>query len=237
MTRSYFSFSITVAGFGAACLIFAGFGASADPIRDVGAIQGTWRQVSGKDSRGATKSGFQGLVIDGDRYAILPEKREQESIIAAREVGGVFEIDRSSDLGTPSGAKRVVLLDRGIFKLDGNRLRLCFSGSRDLPRPSRIESTPENKAALLTLERIGPVPAEERPLARRLDGEWHLVGTKFGGVDGPLPKPAEFKVRIDGSSWLEIKTPVYRGGSSSIRTRPGSSSSPCRTRRTSSGVC
>lgn len=122
---------------------------------DAEAIQGTWEVVSaeedGKPSRQLVGCH---VVLDGEtitlegkhrptrisKYRLDPDKRPIPQIDIAGRSGG-----------WDSG------VDKGIYQLEGDRLKMCFSGANREARPLGFSTRAGDGRGLVVLRRIGPV--------------------------------------------------------------------------------
>jgi len=139
-----------------ALFLLFGMGASSgEPDPDHKAFQGTWNLV--ESTRSGRKEEVKGRIT-------ITFKGDQWKVQLGTESGGksgTFKVDSTKK---PKAFEMVDGGDRyiGIYTLDGNRLKICTvspkkdkENKRPLPeRPTTFESTKENQADLMVLERM-----------------------------------------------------------------------------------
>ncbi len=152
-----------------AALAACAFGQSSDAQK----LQGTWNMVSlSMDGETLPASAFRGakFVMEGYRFT---------SSGMGAVYAGTFEVDGAA---TP---KAITLhftdgpekgnVNRGIYELDGDRLRLCLN-TRGGAAPARFAAEPGTGIALEELQHAAPSD---------LEGEWSMVSGTFDGQ--PVP--------------------------------------------------
>jgi hypothetical protein len=180
--------------------IIAGTSALGELIDEPKPIQGSWKQVSAKRGGRTLGDGEPKLEIHDATYT---ETQEQviKCKLSLKETDGLLTVDREYE-----GVGRAKP-DLGVFDLSGRRLRICFGAVRS----SKVESTPKSNTMMFTWERQGDAPADSTPLARRLDGDWSLVGTVADGAELKTPPGMKIVMSIAGGVASE-KTRTSQSG-------------------------
>lgn len=126
----------------------------ADPAADAALLkrlQGDYAMRKHVQAGKVASETFRRLRIKGDRVQFLAGKRvllDAKLTVAASEKPAQITIH----IKAPNKVERKM---RGILKLEGQQLTLCFAYNRILnaKRPTTFESTAENRCDLMTLAR------------------------------------------------------------------------------------
>lgn len=158
------------------------------PKTDKERFQGTWQCVSVSGGGETIKvedfgqNGLPGTVkFDGDKLL----SRDFNSDGKVVETKGSFKLDPSRkpkeiDLIYDPEAK--VKSARGIYELEGDSLRLCFPGSPDKDRPTKLESKKGERYMLMTYKRVAKIDADMIELEKkRFKGTWQFASYEVDG--------------------------------------------------------
>jgi RNA polymerase sigma factor (sigma-70 family) len=155
---------------------------------DAEKIQGTWRVVSaeqgGKEAPAEAIKDFT-VVITADKIAFSPKGENRQSS---------YKLDPKADpkviavtpLDGPAKGKTL----RGLYALDGDRLKLCLQNGPG-PEPTEFATTSDSGLRLLTLKREAAdkdKPKEEKPKegesqkdAEAIQGVWRVTAVETEG--------------------------------------------------------
>lgn len=134
-------------------IILFGFPQDADPIRkDKAALQGAWK-VTASESKGekvpADDLKDLALIFRGDAIHIREGGKSAENFAFTLDpTKKIKEIDLTLKVGSQKGR-----VDRGIYQLDGDTLRICIQSNKDAPRPSEFRSPAGSDLWLVVLQR------------------------------------------------------------------------------------
>lgn len=131
----------------ASCLFLV---AADAPDKDAEKLQGTWKVIAAvKDGEGAPADDIEKmeLVISSGQMVFKDGKSERDETVT-------FKVDSTKQPATidmtNTKEKKLIL---GIYKLDGDKLSLCFRlGDKD--RPTEFASKKKSDVRFLTLERV-----------------------------------------------------------------------------------
>jgi RNA polymerase sigma factor (sigma-70 family) len=120
------------------------------PVEDKDALQGTWRVVTA-EQQGQQLDRLNGrrLVFRGDHFSLNAGPGEVGGIIPTGPMDGEFKLEPAISRIHLTARFRL----RGVFSLEGNRLRICLSGQGDTGFPAGLSTKPGGKELLLNLER------------------------------------------------------------------------------------
>jgi uncharacterized protein (TIGR03067 family) len=139
----------TIAG----ALLLAGGPDITDAIKkDKAALQGTWK-VTASESKGekVPAEDIKGLflIFRGDAILIREGGKTAENFAYLLDpTKKIKEIDLTVKVGAQKGR-----LDRGIYQLDGDSLRICIQSNKDEPRPREFRSRAGSDLWLVVLQR------------------------------------------------------------------------------------
>jgi len=110
-------------------------------------LQGKWKVVSHEFSgRAGKESSSEPDELKGDKW-LRPKRRTAEYRLKLDPSKNPKQVDLSADrLGDK------VL--KGIYKLDGDKLTICYAYDPDLARPTEFKTKAEDNRYLYTLERV-----------------------------------------------------------------------------------
>jgi uncharacterized protein (TIGR03067 family) len=118
---------------------------------DLDALQGTWRVVAlelgGVTLPGATLAEAK-IVIAASKFTSLGMGADYSGTIAVGGAADPKKLDLHFETGPQAGR-----VNRGIYKLEGNRLTLCLAMIRT-DAPTRFATTPGDGNALEVLTRV-----------------------------------------------------------------------------------
>ena len=137
----------------AATLLLAGGQDITEAIRkDRAALQGTWK-VTASTSKGEKvpaedlKALF--LIFRGDAILIREGGKSAENFSYLLDpTKKIKEIDLTLKVGAQAGK-----VDRGIYQIDGDTLRICIQSNKDAPRPREFRSPAGSDLWLVVLQR------------------------------------------------------------------------------------
>jgi uncharacterized protein (TIGR03067 family) len=120
--------------------------------KDKVALQGTWK-VTASVSKGEKSSADEikdlYLIFRGNAILIREGGKTQENFSFLLDAGKKpKEIDLTLKVGPQKGR-----VDRAIYQIDGNTLRICIQSDKDAPRPGEFASPAGSKLWLIVLER------------------------------------------------------------------------------------
>jgi uncharacterized protein (TIGR03067 family) len=120
--------------------------------KDRAALQGTWK-VTASTSKGEKvpaedlKDLF--LIFKGDAILIREGDKTAENFTYLLDPRKKLkEIDLTLRVGPQKGR-----VDRGIYALDGDTLRICIQSNKDAPRPGEFASRQGSEVWLVVLQR------------------------------------------------------------------------------------
>lgn len=137
----------------AGSVALAGGGDISEAIKkDKAALQGTWK-VTASESKGdkvpADELKNLYLLFRGNAILIREAgKTEDNFSFLLDPAKKVKEIDLTLKVGPQKGR-----IDRGIYEIDGNTLRICIQSNKDAPRPREFRSDAGSDLWLVTLQR------------------------------------------------------------------------------------
>jgi uncharacterized protein (TIGR03067 family) len=137
----------------AACRYDAGGSDLSEAIKkDKAALQGTWK-VTASESKGEKvpaedlKDLF--LIFRGDAILIREAGKTQENFsYVLNPTKKIKEIDVTLKVGPQKGR-----IDRGIYEIDGDTLRICIQSNKKAPRPREFRSVAGMDLWLVVLQR------------------------------------------------------------------------------------
>jgi uncharacterized protein (TIGR03067 family) len=128
-------------------------GGDVDAIRrDRAALQGVWRVTASE--QGGEKVPAEDLkdlylIFLGDAIHIREGgKSEEKFAFTLDPTKKLKEMDLTIRFGPNKGR-----IDRAIYDLDGNRLRICIQGDKDAPRPRDFSTRAGGKLWLVVLQK------------------------------------------------------------------------------------
>jgi uncharacterized protein (TIGR03067 family) len=124
--------------------LFLALAVQADPTKDAANIQGTWVIVS------AVRNGTLDDSIKGNKIIFKDGKVAKAE---DKDEARAYTIDDRKRPKTIDVTELDKEVDRGIYKLDGDRLTLCFSEKPDGPRPTAFTSKEGEEQVLAELTR------------------------------------------------------------------------------------
>ena len=120
--------------------------------KDKAALQGTWRVVaSEQDGEKVPADDLKDLFLIFKEDAIQIRegtKSEEKFRFAIDPARNPKEMDLTILFGPKKG-----MIDRAIYTIDGNTLRICIQSNKDSPRPRDFSTRPASKLWLVVLER------------------------------------------------------------------------------------
>jgi len=128
--------------------------AADDPETDLNRLQGSWRVVSvehdGKRSMAAEKAVWE--FSDDDLLIEVAGRAKSKGRISLAPNTTPKAISRN--FTTAIGGDFIRFIERGIYRLEGETLWICFSeAARD--RPTEFASKPGSRTTLVVLKRAG----------------------------------------------------------------------------------
>lgn len=184
--------------------------APAAPPADAEKVAGVWlADAADADmDRPLSRLWFSKVTVQGDKFSVSRLMRHP------KDLTGTFTLDPTTspksidlkvndldfaELGAPVKIPAMTL--RGIYKLDGDRITLCFPTDPDGKRPTEFAVAGKKKVALLTLGRAGPkytdYPKEVTVTVKGPDGQPVKAMTYYAmtwnEVAGKKDKPAEWR--------------------------------------------
>ena len=128
-------------------------GDAADAIKkDKAALQGTWKvtaSISKGDKATAEEIKDLHLIFRGDAILVREDGKAQENFIFNLDpLKKIKEVDLILKVGPQKGR-----IDRGIYEIDGDTLRICIQSNKDSPRPRDFRSPAGSDLWLVTLQR------------------------------------------------------------------------------------
>jgi uncharacterized protein (TIGR03067 family) len=120
--------------------------------KDKAALQGTWK-VTASESKGEKVSAEElkalFLIFKGDAILIREgDKTEENFSYLLDPLKKTKEIDLTLKVGPQKGR-----VDRGIYEIDGDTLRICIQSDKDANRPREFRSRAGSDLWLVTLQR------------------------------------------------------------------------------------
>jgi len=119
--------------------------------KDTAALQGTWK-VTASTSKGEkvpAKDLDLLLSIKGDSITVREGgKTVMNFTYSVDPTKKVKEIDLTLGVGPQKGR-----IDRGIYEIDGDTLRICIQSNKDAPRPTEFVSRTDSEVWLVILQR------------------------------------------------------------------------------------
>ena len=118
--------------------------------KDRAALQGTWKVTESvsKGEKAPPEELF--LIFRGDVILVREEGKTAENFsFLLNPTKKPKEIDLD-DQGRRASKGR---LDRGIYKIDGDTLRICIQTDKDAPRPTEFASPKDSSLWLVVLQR------------------------------------------------------------------------------------
>ena len=134
-------------------LFLLAFPQDAEPIRkDKAALQATWKvteSVSKGEKVPAEDIKDLALIFKGDAILIREGGKTFENFAFTIDpTKKIKEIDLTLKVGPQKGR-----VDRGIYQIDGDILRICIQSNKDAPRPSEFRSPLGSDLWLVVLQR------------------------------------------------------------------------------------
>ena len=137
----------------AGTVILAGGGDISQAIKkDKGALQGTWKVIA-SESKGEKvpaediKDLF--LIFRGEAILIREGGKTQDNFSFLLDpLKKIKEIDVTLKVGPQKGR-----VDRGIYEIDGDKLRICIQANKDEARPREFMSRANSELWLVVLQR------------------------------------------------------------------------------------
>jgi uncharacterized protein (TIGR03067 family) len=117
--------------------------------KDRAALQGTWKVTESvsKGEKAPLEDLF--LIFRGDAILVREEGKTAENFsFLLNPTKKPKEIDLTIKVGAQKGR-----LDRGIYKIDGDTLRICIQTDKDAPRPTEFASPKDSSLWLVVLQR------------------------------------------------------------------------------------
>jgi uncharacterized protein (TIGR03067 family) len=117
--------------------------------KDKAGLQGTWKVTSSvsKGVKAEPEEIF--LIFRGDAILIREDGKTAENFSFLLDPSKKpKEIDLTLKVGAQKGR-----VDRGIYQLDGDTLRICIQSNKDAPRPGEFVSPQNSELWLVTLQR------------------------------------------------------------------------------------
>jgi uncharacterized protein (TIGR03067 family) len=120
--------------------------------KDKAALQGTWKVTSAEDNGEKVpaddiKDLY--LIFKGDAISIREGgKTDEKFAYLLNPAKTPSEIDMIFKAGPKKGQ-----IDRGIYKIDGDTLRICIQSNKDSPRPRDFVTRANSNLSLVTLQR------------------------------------------------------------------------------------
>ena len=133
-----------------AALVAAGTAGSGDAAKkELQRLQGTWKVLKmlneGKPAPAEMIAKTE-VVLSGHKAIVKTGERDETAIITVDPTKKPAAIDIRQE------KEKGVL--KGIYKLEKNRLTVCFAEKPDAPRPKEFTSTEESGTVLIVLERL-----------------------------------------------------------------------------------
>jgi uncharacterized protein (TIGR03067 family) len=123
-----------------------------DKKKDIDALQGTWNiEVFKTDGQAAPEESLKEMkfTIKDNKYTLTLKGEEMETgTLKLDPEKQVKTIDLEIQSGPDKGKKQV-----GIYTLKGDTFMFCFARPGETERPTKFESTEENKAIFSELKR------------------------------------------------------------------------------------
>jgi uncharacterized protein (TIGR03067 family) len=128
-------------------------GDAADAIKkDKAALQGTWKvtaSISKGDKATAEEIKDLHLIFRGDAILVREDGKAQENFFFNLDpLKKIKEVDLILKVGPQKGR-----IDRGIYEIDGDTLRICIQSNKDSSRPRDFRSPAGSDLWLVTLQR------------------------------------------------------------------------------------
>ena len=124
-----------------------------DAKKDKAVLQGTWKvtaSISKGDKANADEIKDLHLIFRGDAILVREDGKTQENFIfGVNPASKPKEIDLVLKIGPQKGR-----IDRGIYELDGDSLKICIQTNKDKPRPTEFRSPAGSELWLVTLQRV-----------------------------------------------------------------------------------
>ncbi len=117
--------------------------------KDKASLQGTWKVTSSvsKGVKAPPEEIF--LIFRGDAILIREDGKTAENFSFLLDpTKKPKEIDLTLKVGAQKGR-----VDRGIYQIDGDTLRICIQSNKDAPRPGEFASPPNSELWLVILQR------------------------------------------------------------------------------------
>lgn len=117
--------------------------------KDKASLQGTWKVASSisKGVKAPPEEIF--LIFRGDAILVREDGKTAENFSFVLDPSKKpKEIDLTIKVGAQKGR-----VDRGIYQLDGDTLRICIQSNKDAPRPSEFTSPRDSELWLVILQR------------------------------------------------------------------------------------
>ena len=134
-------------------VLLGGGGDISDAIKkDKAALQGVWK-VTASESKGEKVSAEElkdlHLLFRGDAILIREGGTTAENFTFLLDpIKKTKEIDVTLKVGPQKGR-----VDRGIYEIDGDRLRICIQSNKDAPRPREFSTNANSELWLVVLQR------------------------------------------------------------------------------------
>ena len=136
----------------AGAFLLSGGDASDAIKKDKAALQGTWKitaSVSKGDRATAEEIKDLFLIFRGDAILVREEGKSQENFSFQLDpLTKTKAIDLILKIGPQKGR-----VDRGIYEIDGDTLRICIQSNKDSPRPREFVSRTGSELWLVVLQR------------------------------------------------------------------------------------
>ncbi|HZZ80336.1 MAG TPA: TIGR03067 domain-containing protein [Gemmataceae bacterium] len=133
----------------AGLLAFAGDDITQAIKKDRSALQGTWKVTESVSKGEKAPPEDLALIFRGDAILIREDGKTAENFSFLLNPSKTpKEIDLTLKVGPQKGR-----IDRAIYKLDGDTLRICIQTDKDGPRPAGFASPKNSSIWLVVLQR------------------------------------------------------------------------------------
>jgi len=151
-------------------------------------LVGEWQAVSGDFAGNAGTPGFKQLnnlkmTFTPERLIVTSENTKQSGHYKLDFSHKPYQLDLFKDSSSSREQNRKV--NRAIFEVKGDQLKICLNESTDGERPQKFASVPGTVIGYTVLKRVKSGQLSEAEVQKQLEGEWQSVLIERGGQEIP----------------------------------------------------